>query len=66
MYTKIIPLRSLQELEGDYPRTQALLQIYRIADFSCEDFNLAIGLIRNIKIRKDLITLYLTRVHVQN
>ena len=25
---------------------------YRIAGFSCEDFNLAIGLIRNIKIRK--------------
>ena len=26
--------------------------MYRIAGFSCEDFNLAIGLIRNIKIRK--------------
>ena len=26
--------------------------MYRIAGFSCEDFNLAVGLIRNIKIRK--------------
>ena len=31
-------------------RTDAMS--YRIAGFSCEDFNLAIGLIRNIKIRK--------------
>ena len=27
-------------------------QVYRIAGFSCEDFNLAIGLTSNIKIRK--------------